>query len=199
MKTRIGVDIDGVIAIHYAKTIDLLNRLFATDVAPQELDDYWFERYWATRYPQIAQEEVSSVLAEIFADPDYLASAAPSLPMLSALKRLSGMSLDPNGVTIVTARQADLAGSTKRWLDDLGVSYHAIAHTDDKVAYCRSTAIKYLVEDAPHHAEACAQAGIGVFLIDQPYNQAVATGRNGIWRVENPLTIPELIAEDLRR
>lgn len=195
-KTKIGVDIDGVITTDFSMTIDMLNEHFGTNFHPNEINDYYFENFYESK--GFSKDEARSLLDEAFHNSEFLNKSAIILPMLTTLKKLSGMSSDPSGVTIITARPEVTKASTKQYIDNHGISYHSIVHTADKRSYCREHNIRYMIEDSPRHANECANIGVGVFLIDYPYNRDVkATGKNGIWRIEHPSEIPELIQKDL--
>jgi len=199
MKTKIGIDVDGVLAIHYDRTIDMLNERYNVYVNPRDLDTYHFEDYYSEHFG-LNKDEMTAYLTELWENPNYLPESAPSLPMIRACRELAGMSLDPQGPYIVTARVEKTRDMTKAWLDRYGIAYNSIIHTPDKASFVREKKIKYFIEDAPHQALEIASTGCGVFLIDYPYNRRVnATGLNGIWRVENPLEIPHLIRADLAK
>lgn len=200
MKTRIGVDIDGVVAYHSEMTIDKINAHFGVNFLPRMNTTYSFEDGYLREFPAMDRAELHAFIVHLFDQTDHLSKAPPFLPMIGALRVLSGMSLDPGGVTFITARKPEKAAMTKTWIDRHGIAYHKIVHTTEKVTYCQRNGIKYMIEDAPQHAQECAQGGIGVFLLDWPFNQdVVATGVNGIWRVPNARDIPALIQADLSR
>lgn len=196
VKTKIGVDIDGVISTDFSMSIDMLNAHFGTSFHTNEVDDYYFENFYERH--GFSKEEARSLLDEAFHSSEFLSKSAVILPMLTTLKRLSGMSSDPSGVTIITARPEVTKTATKQYIDDHGISYHSIVHTSDKRSYCREKGIRYMIEDSPRQAEECSSIGVGVLLIDYPYNRSVhATGKNGIWRIEHPSEIPQIIEKDI--
>lgn len=198
MKTRIAVDIDNVIFIHHDMTIDRLNEEFDCDLTRGDIKKYNYTESYLEKYPDLNQRKFQKFLDALMNDAEYLSQAAPSLPMLTALKVLAGMSADGSGVTVLTSRPESIKSETRLMLDKHGVAYSKIVHTKDKTMACRSNNIKYLIEDNPEHAEAVKMAGVSVFLIDYPYNRDIkATGENGVWRVENPIHIPELMRKDL--
>lgn len=198
MKTRIAVDIDNVIFIHHDLTIDVLNEEFAVDLHPDEVDEYDYAACYLKKFPELDERKVRKRLAELMADPGHLGKAAPSLPMLAALRELAGLSADGTGVTVLTARPEELKSATRLALDQHGIAYAKLIHTKDKAMACRANQIRYLIEDCPDHAEGVKMAGVSVFLIDYPYNRHLkATGDNGVWRVTNPIAIPALLRQDL--
>lgn len=198
MKTRIAVDIDNVIFIHHDMTIDNLNENFDCQMSSEEISSYSYADSYIEKCPDINRKKIQKHLDELMSDASYLLKAAPSLPMLTALKALAGLSADGSGVTVITSRPESIKSETRLMLDKHGVAYSKIVHTKDKAMACRANNIRYLIEDNPDHAEAVKTAGVSVFLIDYPYNRNVkATGENGVWRIENPIEIPSLIRKDL--
>lgn len=197
MKTKIAVDLDNVIAIHHDLTVDVLNSQFKMDLEPDDITDYDYASVYLAKNPDLNEKKVRAFCKKLFSDPDHLNSAAVSLPMIIALRELSGMSAEANGITIITARPADLKDATRRFIDRHGIAYQRIVHTEEKGLWCRQNTFRYLIEDAPHHIEAARASGIAVFVMDQPYNRSIeATGENGLWRVTTPPEIPDLIRKD---
>lgn len=198
MKTRIAVDVDNVIFIHHDLTIDVLNEEFGVDLHPDDVDEYDYAACYVRKFPDLDERKLRKRLAALMTDSEHLSKAAPSLPMLTALRELAGLSADGTGVTVLTARPEELKGATRLLLDQHGIAYAKLIHTKDKTMACRNNQIRYLIEDCPEHAEGVKTAGVSVFLIDYPYNRQVkATGDNGVWRITNPIQIPGLLRADL--
>jgi deoxypyrimidine-specific 5' nucleotidase type C protein (NT5C) len=86
---------------------------------------------------------------------------------------------------------------TRDWLDYHLIPYDRLVFREDKAQYCRDEGAKYLIDDAPHHAEECLDYGIGVFLFDYPYNRHIEP-RGGLWRIEHPLELPPLLVKDIK-
>lgn len=140
-----------------------------------------------------ATDQPREWLDETFEDEEFLLDLPLILPTLVALRKIRGMT---RGIHIVTARSKYTSKATRAWLDGYGIPYEQIAHTPNKAQYCREKGISYLMEDAPHHALACHELGIGVFLIDQPWNQDVPE-KGGLWRISNPLEILGILKSEL--
>lgn len=197
MKTRIAVDVDQVLAMTFDRVADRINAEFGTDVDPAHVADWDVASFWAERCgrPRI---ELEQAFERAFADPEFIRTAAVNLPMIPVMRRLAGWSSDPNGPIVITARPPELMDATRLWLQEYGLPFSKLVHTHDKAGYCRDHKIRYILEDSPHHALACHGIGVGVFLLDYPWNRHVeATGANGIWRIDNPIAIPELLWSDL--
>lgn len=189
----VACDIDGVLADSDALVRWLIGDEFGLAVFPEDIDDW-------NAYERVLEGHVSDPrgwLDRTFADPGFLDAVPLVLPSLAALRRIRGYA---RSIHVVTSRPEgeETESATRTWLDGYGLPYDRIAFVADKSRYCRDFRISYIIEDAPHHAEACLERGIGVFLVDWPYNRRLAP-RGGLWRVENPIEIPDLLIADHER
>lgn len=195
MKPRIAVDVDGVLADSDGPLCHEVNKRLEILADPKHCEHYFCVDDWVSEKVEDSTEFIGS----IFWKDGFLRELPVYLNALPAMKRLAGIAKEVHIVTARnTVRNPTCKEQTKFWLDKYGFVYDKIAYTEEKAEYCRIHQIKYIVDDAPHQAEACAAAGIGVFLINKPYNQkVVATGKNGIWRVDLMTEIPPLLMADL--
>jgi hypothetical protein len=194
MKPLLACDIDGVIAECMGPLLHTLRqRGFECDY--HEVTSY----EWPLTFLEGKVEQPASYLANIWWDEAFLRNQPVILPMLRALTQLRGM---VNQLYMLTARDPlchpHVPAVTRLWLDEYGVPYDKVIFQPHKAEYCRTKGIKYIIEDSPATAEACHALGIGVFLIDHPYNRDVRA-RGGLWRVHHPSEIPRLLEEDLAR
>lgn len=197
MKTRVAVDVDQVLAMSFDRVVDLMNAEFETSISPVQVNTWDIAQFW-TGFCNADRATVAEAFDDFFHDEEVLRTAAVCLPMVGVMRRLAGWSSDPNGPTVITSRPAHLNELTKQWLNQYGLPFNKVVHTHEKAEYCREHKIRYLIDDAPHHALSCHRVGVGVFLIDYPWNRDVeATGANGIWRITNPVQIPDLLWADL--
>jgi uncharacterized HAD superfamily protein len=198
-KCNIAIDVDQVLAINFDRVVDALNEHFEVYLDPKLVDEYSLENCYTKHFPELNTKEIRAFLDNLWLDPDYFSKSAPLLPMLKIYPKLAGLSLDPQGPLIITSRPDGCKEMTKIWLDKHGISYKDIIHTDDKKSFCKKHKINYMIEDNPHQVREIASAGIGVFMLDYPYNRDIeAYGLNGIWRILNPMTIPAIIEQDLK-
>lgn len=193
MNLKIMVDIDGVLAESDGPLLDIVNSDLGTDFSPSDLTSY---------------HKLDELLEGFHVAPDYLHKIYHGdrfilrqpvyAASITGMRLLAGM----GELHIVTARDPEagphVKKETKQWLDEHGFVYEKLVFSRDKAAYCRSTGCRYAIEDAPQHADALAKAGIGVLLVDKPYNQEVkATGANGIWRIIHLSEAAGIIKHDL--
>lgn len=198
MKTKIAVDLDGVLAADLDRLVDAMNQRLGTALSPDQVDRYDVGEVWGRH--GVDPGSARQVLEQLHGDPEWVADTPLMLPMVTVMRRLAGLTIEPDGPVVLTARPPHLREVTRQWLDSYGLPYSRVVHTTDKAAWCRAERVSYHLEDSPEQAIACQQAGVAVFLVDWPYNRQVeATGRNGIWRVVNPVVVPELIWQDLNQ
>lgn len=192
MKRILCCDIDGVLS---DMTGIVLHRIWCDHglvITPDQLTHY-------QRLDELlAEARVDpGYLPDLFHDKDVLDNVPIMLPAIPALRRIRGM---VQSIHIVTARNHHaydwVSGITRSWLDRYGIPYDKLVFSTDKAAYCRSVQAGYLIEDAPQHAEAALALGVGVFLLDHPYNRQLAD-RGGLWRVGNHREIVDLLEADL--
>ena len=177
-------DIDGVLNDLLGPLCDGLWARHGVWIRPEEIVS------WDT-----PRALVGDAADEIFDDLALTGELPFMLPALTAMRQIRGMARQ---IHIVTARPDtdDMVAATRRWLDVYGIPYEKLVFTADKAAYGRANGARYMIEDSLRHAKACHELGIGVFLVDAPYNREIEPV-GGIWRVQSLLEIPELLAADL--
>lgn len=189
MKPLLCCDLDSVIADTDAALINRFNTDFGTDFDPAKQTTWDFDHMIEPYHP-----DPKAYIAEVLSDAELFGNLPLILPTKILLTKLGGIF---RAIHVVTARPEVLKDCSRLWLDRYGIPYSKLVFTHDKGAYCHSVAASYMIEDAPHHAEDVASYGIGVFLIDKPYNKGVRT-RGGLWRVSHPMEILPILLEDLQ-
>lgn len=193
----IACDLDGVLNDPLGPLMDWINMAFGCDIDQIDVTD-WDNVLNVVRNQSgtmVSDEAWNACRRGFWTSNKVLADLPVMLPMLTALARVRGMA---KSLHIVTERGDETLGMTRAWLDGHGVPYDRIALRRDKAAYCREQRIRYIVEDDPEIALSCHNVGVGVFLIDQPYNRNVPP-LGGIWRIFQPNDIPGLLERDLYR
>lgn len=190
MKPLLCCDLDSVLCEIHGPLLDKFNNDFGLTLGPEDHSEWNFE-------PMLEAHcaDPKAYITECLTDEDFFVDLPVMLPTLRMLKKVRGHF---RGLHIVTARRKVLEQVTRDWLDDNLVPYDRLVMTNNKAQYCRKEGAKYLIDDAPHQAEDCHSSGIGVFLIDMPYNRNVKE-RGGLWRVHNPLEIVPIMEDDLKR
>lgn len=193
----VACDLDGVMNDFLPVLLAHLNKSVANPCGRADiLDLNLLPNRYAERNPEVSREEIRRLVQEFWSTPENALSVPLLLPTLSALRRIRGMARRLDVLTSRPGRGDDAVDAlAKTWVDSYGIPYDRFVPTKDKIGYCRKERVTYLIEDGPTVALEAVQYGIRVFLIDAPYNADVEHG--GIRRVENPVEIPDLLAEDL--
>ena len=193
----IACDIDGVLADPLGPLLDWIQDAFCVAIAPEDVT-HWDNVLNVARNQSsspITTEAWNAARRAFWTSPAVIGELPFVLPYRTALARVRGMT---GGLHIVTERGDELLETSRAWLDSYGIPFDRIALRKDKAAYCRERRISYIIDDDPDVALSCQRTGVGVFLIDQPYNRAVPP-LGGIWRVHAPLDIPGMLEHDLCR
>jgi len=170
---RIGIDFDDVVADSMQVIVDLQNKQYGTSYKLRDATSFHLEDIWGG-----TKEEWQSKIDE-FLSTKHLASLNPMAGVISALDALK-----KNGheLYIVTGRSENYVEATEQWIEKHfsdtfnGVHYANHIQADpgqrrEKSDICKENGIEVMIEDYMKNAKECADAGIRVFLFDQPWNQ----------------------------
>jgi uncharacterized HAD superfamily protein len=190
MKPVLCCDLDSVLADTDGAAIYRMNRDFGTSFHPADQVQWSLEGNLAG-----VCDDPATYITGMFCDPAFYADLPLILPMLVVLRKIKQHFRE---VQILTSRPEQVRSATRAWLDEYGIPYDRLVMTQDKARYCFEVGAAYHIEDAPHHALAVAERGIGVFLIDKPYNRTMEP-RGGLWRITHPMDIVTILRADLTR
>ena len=170
MRLRVGIDVDEVIADSVAVYLPTLNDLFGRTLTRDDLTRYQFEETFV-----LSPAEMKAFWKS-FSSGGGWERIRPVPGAAEALGRLRAR----HEVVVVTGRPEEHVGErTRRWL-----AAHAIPHdslvfrgeTDKEAAVRRATddgrGLDVLVEDHWAFAEAVAEHGVPVLLVDCPWNRS---------------------------
>lgn len=193
----VACDLDGVICDVLGPLLDWLCDAFRVDIELDEVTD-WHNVLNLIRNRSgavVTDEAWVAARREFWTSDEILGELPLVLPMLTALRAVRGM---VKGVHVVTERDPVVKPVTRMWLDVYGIPYDQVVFRADKSAYCRESFVRYIIDDDADVARSCHNVGVGVFLIDQPYNRDVADV-GGIWRITAPGDIPYILDQDMNR
>ncbi len=181
---RIGIDFDDTIAAATKAIIKLHNRQYGTNYKWEEATDHHLENVLEGAG---TKEEWEAKLNEFFSakNIEHLDPVAGAIPAIDALKKAG------HELYIITARSDSDVEATELWLARhffsswpttfAGVHYGRSRDADPtrrrlKSALCRELGIELMIDDTLGNARDCAEAGIRVLLLDQPWNQVGGAG-----------------------
>jgi hypothetical protein len=173
---RGGFDLDNCLALTTSHKLRWLHErgLLAEACGEEQLWDYWL----STQFPDVTYPRIR----EVWAEPEFLQSIPPSLPMVQALQTWTRQG---HGIHIVTARsekwQVGMEARTRAWLGQARVPYDRLVYTAAKAEYADTHALDFFVEDVLETANALAEGGCPCLLVALPYNSRERAGRAHSW------------------
>ena len=170
----IGVDIDEVLAEFVAALCGFHNSKYGTSLEKNDISSYDFCEVWGG-----TEEEAVKKVLEFQSSPEFKELA----PIQGAQKVTRGLSLKHDLITI-SSRPKIVYGETRRWLNYHFPSTFSELHFTnewhkqdgepiiEKLDLCNKFGVGVLIEDYLKTAITCAEMGIPVLLLDQPWNKA---------------------------
>ena len=181
---RIALDIDSTLHHYWDLFRSIVNERFGVDLTYEAQTDWGI-----TRLPQ---EHVRQAVTETHSD-ENIAAAEPYPGAVETVRAWH----DQGHWIHVTSHRAEKCGpATARWLDDVGIPYHDLHCSWDKVSRCVELEIDVLVDDSPVNLEQARDAGILGATILHPWNRELE-GSDGVvvasdWRELRRLLEPRL-------
>lgn len=116
-----------------------------------------------------ASQLAPELLEEIFSR--FHQESIPRLPLFPGAKLALTLIHRRYRIIIVTARRPYSRPQTLRWLEEHGLPFDALYHTEEKTDIPES--ITAAIDDHPHHIQAYRALDRQVFVMDQPWNRAI--------------------------
>lgn len=166
---KIGIDIDDTLARFVESLHQFYNKRYGTNIQKEDVFSYKFWEVWG-----LPQGDEKPIIRDFFNSPFFrrIKFVSGSQEGILALSR-------SNYLAAVTARPSFLADETKSWLDqcypnafsNVHFTTHKLSGYSPKSKICLEMSYEILVEDRADYANECAEKGIKVFLLDNPWNQ----------------------------
>lgn len=171
---RIGIDVDGVLADFATPYLAYRNARYKTALKPEDIWTFHLDQVFGITYQELCEDLASFYQTGAMRSLEPIAGAQQGVRALKSRHELR----------VISARQTEIQEETKAWLHrQFTGCFHEVLVTNmypfngkpilhkRKADVCKEKGIDLLVEDALHHAEDVAHAGIPVVLLDQPWNQ----------------------------
>ena len=185
MKTKILLDLDGVIANFCRGFLTFLNEHYGCTLNPnQDPQEYDLSRWGC------GVDKIDLGVASL----DWiLHNGFERLPAYQGAKEFARELLSNYNVYIVTARIGDweqkfsadqkarIKKNTFKWLKRLGIPSTKLYFARDKVQFCQEKGISIMVEDKLETALNASKAGIHTVLMNRGYNGS-KTNRTRVYR-----------------
>jgi 5'(3')-deoxyribonucleotidase len=186
---RIALDIDSTLH-HYWDLLDgLAQRHFGVALPYEEQRGWEIDRLEPTQLAQLIEESHSDENIET------------AEPYPGAVETVTAWYDEGYWIHVTSHRAGRTRQATERWLDRIGMPYHDLHCSFDKIARCVELDIDVLVDDSPVNLESAREQGILGATIVHPWNEEIA-GASGVvgardWRELRVLLEPVL--RSLRR
>jgi uncharacterized HAD superfamily protein len=158
---RIAIDIDSTLH-HYW---DVLSRAardrFGVDL-PYEQQVTW-------GITRLKPRQVQACVEDTHRDAAILAAT----PYPGAVETVTAWHDTGHFIHITSHRAEGARDATAQWLERIGLPYHELYCSTDKVTRCTEIGIDLLIDDSPVNIERAVDAGILVATIEHPWNRDV--------------------------
>jgi uncharacterized HAD superfamily protein len=158
---RIAIDIDSTLHHYWDRLSDAARRRFGVELPYEEQHDWGVTR--------LKPKQLEVCIAETHRDDAILAGE----PYPGAVEAVSRWYDDGHFIHITSHRQATCHEATEQWLQRIGLPFHELYCSFDKVERCREIDIDLLIDDSPTNIERALEAGIRAATLRHPWNRDV--------------------------
>ena len=168
-KSKIAIDIDGVLSKTMEHFVDYINAKYNTSFQIEDINEYEMNNLQKKVSFDIYEELINYIkhnlfLFEVYEEADIM------------IRELA-LHYD---LYIITSRSSLFEQATIEWLYyyfsyEVFTQIHFLETTPYtcKSEFCENKGVEFLLEDAPHYADATRAKGIYVLLFSRPWNQEV--------------------------
>lgn len=169
---NIGIDVDDVLARFNEGWLEYHNELYKTDYRFDQIIDYDY-----SVFIDLPGEIIMNRIEDF-----YKTEGFKNLKTVEG--SISGIdNLSSHKLYVITSRPETFRNETINWLDkNFPKKFNDIILTNQfnrvdgakkitKGEVAKKLKLKYMIEDAPHHAEDLIESGIGVLLLEKPWNK----------------------------
>jgi uncharacterized HAD superfamily protein len=158
---RIAIDIDSTLHHYWDRLSDAARRRFGIELPYEEQFDWGITR--------LKPKQLEVCIAETHSDAAILAGT----PYPGAVETVRRWHEAGHFIHITSHRQVTCHEATAQWLEQIGLPYHELYCSFDKVTRCQEIAIDVLIDDSPRNIEQAIEAGIVVATLRHPWNRDV--------------------------
>ena len=175
---HIAIDIDDSAGDLLSGLILFHNERYGTNLKREDFHSCWYREVWGG-----TKEQEVEKLTEFFKT-DYFKNV---LPMPGAQETMKFLKEEGHKLSVVTGRVYSLTQQTEEWIEKYFKNiFSEIYHTNSygltgikikKSEMCKKQNMDLIVDDDFIHIIDCANAGIPVFVFDNPWNQGILPNR----------------------
>lgn len=168
---KIAVDLDEVLGDFVGAFLKWRNRTYGGNWTYDDVVDY----HWAN-YLGIPSEQAIDEVHQFFKTDEFA-----DLPVIDGAREAVAVLARDHELVIVTARQHAIEGITRRWLEhNFSGQFREVIFANhyakdgspikEKGELCREAGCDWIIEDNAYHLEPLMRYGVGVIIIDKPWN-----------------------------
>lgn len=158
---RIAIDIDSTLHHYWDVLSDAARQRFGIDLPYESQFDWGITR--------LRDEQLAVCIEETHSD-EVIAAGRPYPGAVEAVNRWADAG---HWIHITSHRAEGCHASTRRWLDEIGLRYHDLHCSYDKISRCVELDIDLLIDDSPVNIVRAIEKGIAAATITHPWNRDV--------------------------
>lgn len=165
--SRIALDIDSTLHHYWPLLAGLAERRFGISL-PYEKQHGW-------GIHQLEPDQLRELIAESHSDENIETAE----PYPHAVETVRGWHEAGHWIHVTSHRAVHTREATERWLERIGMPYHDLHCSDDKITRCVELRIDVLVDDSPVNLESAREQGILGATLVHPWNAEIVD-RDGV-------------------
>ena len=158
---RIAIDIDSTLHHYWDRLSAAALRRFGVELPYEEQLDWGITR--------LRHDQLHLCIQETHCEEAILAGD----PYPGAVDTVRRWHDDGHFIHVTSHRDPVARDPTARWLDQIGVPYHDLHCSHDKVGRCLDLGIELLIDDSPENILRAIDHGLLVATIAHPWNREV--------------------------
>jgi hypothetical protein len=158
---RLAIDIDSTLHPYWDQLAAVARRRFGVDL------DYERQVVWDITL--LRPEQLRVCVEETHRAEQVLAAE----PYPGAVEAIARWHAQGHFIHITSHRAAATHAHTLQWLDRIGLPYHELYCSDDKISRCVEIAIDVLIDDSPINLARAVEHGIAAATIAHPWNRDI--------------------------
>ena len=158
---RIAIDIDSTLHHYWDQLAAVAKRRFGV-VLPYEEQETWSIQL-------LKPDQLRCCVEETHREHHVLAAE----PYEGAVEAINRWHEAGHFIHITSHRATDAHDATARWLERIGLAFHELYCSYDKIARCQEIAIDVLIDDSPVNLQRAVDAGIVGATLAHPWNREI--------------------------
>jgi uncharacterized protein len=164
---KIALDIDSTLHEYWGLLQRVVRERYGVELPYED------QRGWGITV--LERDAVVHCIEETHSDENILAG----VPYDDAVETVREWYEAGHWIHVTSHRRIQTASATRRWLEQIGMPYHDLHCSFDKVSRCAELGIHVLVDDSPVNIERAREAGIVPATIIHPWNEELVE-RDGV-------------------